>query len=64
MNWKQIPNLKTPEAAVNEWLESVDENGDFSYTVTEEQLAAYARLSDAEKLEWVAEARLIALQQS
>lgn len=35
--------------------------GGFSYTVSKEQLLAFARLSDLEKLQWVDEARLFTL---
>lgn len=57
MHWKEITNLKAPATAANDWLESVDENGNFSYTVTDEQLVAHSRLADVERLEWVAKAR-------
>ncbi|HEX7046618.1 MAG TPA: hypothetical protein VF275_03465 [Gammaproteobacteria bacterium] len=62
MNWNDIPNLKTPEAAAREWLATVTADGQFSYAVTTVQVAAFARLSDVEKFEWVAEARSFALR--
>lgn len=35
--------------------------GGFHYKVSKEQLAAFAQLSDLEKLEWVEQARLFTL---
>ena len=35
--------------------------GGFSYTVSVEQLQAFARLSDLERLQWVEDARLFTL---
>lgn len=37
------------------------ENGGFYYWVSDEQMAAYAKLSDLERLQWVDEARLFTL---
>ncbi len=37
------------------------ENGGFYYWVRDEQMAAYAKLSDMERLQWVEEARLFTL---
>ena len=35
--------------------------GGFSYTVSPEQLQAFARMSDLERLQWVEDARLFTL---
>jgi hypothetical protein len=37
------------------------EKGGFYYWVSEEQMAAFAKLSDLERLQWVDEARLFTL---
>ena len=37
------------------------ENGGFYYWVSDEQMAAFAKLSDLQRLQWVDEARLFTL---
>lgn len=41
--------------------EQCEKRGGFSYFVSAEQLRAYARLSDLERLQWVEDARLFTL---
>lgn len=41
--------------------EAKEKRGGFHYTVSEEQLQAFARLTDLERLQWVEDARLFTL---
>ncbi len=41
--------------------EEKEKPGGFSYTVSDEQLQAFARLTDLERLQWVEDARLFTL---
>jgi len=41
--------------------EMPEQPGGFSYTVSAEQLQAFARLTDVERLQWVEDARLFTL---